>query len=161
MFKLIKRENGFTLVEVLVALSIMAMVAVIFLLALVMAGKAVLLAQEKTIAESIARSQIEYVKQQGYDYNEDDPEFYHIYKTAGVVQADLIEKHPSFSVWSVIGWDNEGNPIEEEGVHGVYWNGVDNSPVNAVSDSGIQKIGLVIKHGENVVFYLEGYVVDR
>jgi len=150
MVKLIKKENGFTLVEVLVALSIMAIAALIFLLALVMAGKAVLLAQEKTIAESIARSQMESVKQGGYIYWETD-NGYHIYDTI------VLEEHPSFTVWSVSVWAEENTLVEE--VRGVNWDSVNNIP--DAGDSGIQKIGLVIKHGENVAFYLEGYVVDK
>ncbi len=164
MFKLIKKENGFTLVEVLVALSIMAIVALIFLLALLMAGKAVLLAQEKTIAESIARSQMEYVKQQGYQ-EENDHDDYYTYKTAEQVQEDL-SLHPSFSVWSVTDWGNIENPIVYplndsyiEGVHGVDWDSIGNGPAD--NDSNIRKLGLVILHGEKVVYYLEGYKVDN
>ncbi|HAS04897.1 MAG TPA: hypothetical protein DCR71_03965 [Dehalococcoidia bacterium] len=153
MVKLIKKENGFTLVEVLVALSIMAIAALIFLLALVMAGKAVLLAQEKTIAESIARSQIEYVKQQGYDYDEATYSGYYVYLT----NTEVLNEHPSFTVWSVSVWAEENTLVEE--VRGVNWDSVNNIP--DAGDSGIQKIGLVIKHGENVAFYLEGYVVDK
>ncbi|MDD4923681.1 MAG: type II secretion system protein [Dehalococcoidales bacterium] len=153
MFKMIKRENGFTLVEVLVALSIMVIVALIFLLALIMAGKAVLLAQEKTIAESIARSQMEYVKQQGYNYDGATYSGYYVYLT----NTEVLTEHPGFTVWSVSAWAEENTLVEE--VRGVNWDGVDNIP--DASDSGIQKIGLVIKHGENVVFYLEGYVVDK
>ncbi len=151
MLKLIRRENGFTLVEVLVALSIMAIVAIIILLALIMSGKSVLLAQEKTIAESIARSQIEYVKQQGYSYNEATYSGYWIYSTIN------LSEHPSFSVWSVSEWAEENTLVEE--VRGVNWNIINNMPAN--NDSGIQKIGLVIKHDDRAVFYLEGYVADR
>ncbi len=61
--KLVKRERGYTLIEVIVALAIFAIVSVAFLVALVTAGKALLLAQERTTAESIARSQMEDIKE--------------------------------------------------------------------------------------------------
>jgi prepilin-type N-terminal cleavage/methylation domain-containing protein len=64
--KLKKNEKGFTLIEVLVALAIVSLVVVAFLMAMGTAHKATFISNERTTAESLARSQMEYVKNQAY-----------------------------------------------------------------------------------------------
>ena len=64
--RLKKNERGFTLIEVLVALAIVSLVVVAFLMAINTAAKANIIANERTTAESLARSQMEYVKGIGY-----------------------------------------------------------------------------------------------
>jgi len=67
-------EKGFTLIEVLVSLSIMALVAVGFVSGLSTSLRSLMVTEEMTTAESLARSQMEYIKNQNYttsgDYNE-------------------------------------------------------------------------------------------
>lgn len=67
MLKLMKSEKGFTLIEVLVALGLLGIIAVVFLTGISISSRAVLIADERTTAESLARSQMEYVKEQPYD----------------------------------------------------------------------------------------------
>ncbi len=55
-------ESGTTLIEALVALAIVGMVAVTFLSGLATTSRAALIADEQSTAESLARSQLEYVK---------------------------------------------------------------------------------------------------
>lgn len=55
-------ERGTGLVEVLVAVAIMAIVLTIFLSALVTGGLGVNVVHERVTAQNIARSQLEYVK---------------------------------------------------------------------------------------------------
>ena len=59
---MIKSEKGIGLIEVLIALSILGLIAAAFLSGLATASKALLIADERTTAESLARSQLEYVK---------------------------------------------------------------------------------------------------
>ena len=66
MTKLMKNEKGFSLLEVLMALGLMGIIAVAFLIGIASSSRAVLLADEKTTAESLARSQMEYVKEVDY-----------------------------------------------------------------------------------------------
>jgi prepilin-type N-terminal cleavage/methylation domain-containing protein len=68
--KIIKSERGITLVEVLVALALLGLIAATFLMAISTATKAIYIADERTTAESLARSQLEYVKEQEYDEND-------------------------------------------------------------------------------------------
>jgi prepilin-type N-terminal cleavage/methylation domain-containing protein len=64
-------ERGLTLIEVLVALSILAAVSTTFLLGMTTSSKAVMVNKEQITAESLAKSQMEYIKRQ--DYRVDQP----------------------------------------------------------------------------------------
>jgi prepilin-type N-terminal cleavage/methylation domain-containing protein len=71
------RSGGFTLIEVLIALALVGIIAIAFLSALSTASMALITADERATAESLARSQMEYVKNQEYiDYSEPDHEDY-------------------------------------------------------------------------------------
>jgi prepilin-type N-terminal cleavage/methylation domain-containing protein len=73
-----KSEKGFSLVEVIVALGLMAILAVGLLSGLATTFRAGGISQERVIAESLAKSQWEYIKAQDYiltaDYDDADPE---------------------------------------------------------------------------------------
>ena len=71
MKSLLKNEEGISLIEVLVALAILALIGVGFLSALATSSKAIIIADTRTTAESLARSQMEYVKDQPYSVEED------------------------------------------------------------------------------------------
>ena len=67
-------ERGLTLIEILVALGILAAVAVVFLLGMSTSSKAVMVSQESVAVDSLAKSQMEYIKSQDYiNVNEYDP----------------------------------------------------------------------------------------
>lgn len=59
-------ERGLTLIEVLIALGIFAAVATTFLFSMSTSTKAVITTQEHVSAESLAKSQMEYIKHQDY-----------------------------------------------------------------------------------------------
>ena len=67
-------SRGFTLIEVVIALALFGIIALTFVSALYTASIALILADERATAESLARSQLEYVKNQLYDF--DDPQSY-------------------------------------------------------------------------------------
>jgi len=62
-------SRGITLIEVLIAVAILGLVAVAFLSALATASTAIIIADERTTAESLARSELEYVKSQNFSEN--------------------------------------------------------------------------------------------
>jgi prepilin-type N-terminal cleavage/methylation domain-containing protein len=64
--KLVSGQKGTTLIEVLIAIAILGMIAVPFLTALSTSSRALIIADERTTAESLVRSEIEYVKSQYY-----------------------------------------------------------------------------------------------
>ena len=73
-----KRQKGFALIEILVALALMGITAVGLLSGLATTFRAGTISQERVVAESLAKSQWEYIRAQDYiptaDYDPDDPE---------------------------------------------------------------------------------------
>lgn len=63
------RESGVTLLETIVALAILGTIAVTFLSGLATTSRAAFTADEQATAESLAQSQMEWVKNAGYSYN--------------------------------------------------------------------------------------------
>ena len=59
-------ERGLTLIEIIIALAILSAVAVVFLLGMTTSSKAVMVSQERVAAESLAKSEMEYVKSVTY-----------------------------------------------------------------------------------------------
>ncbi|MBN2186868.1 MAG: prepilin-type N-terminal cleavage/methylation domain-containing protein [Dehalococcoidia bacterium] len=68
-------SKGVGLVEALIAVAILGMIAVAFLNGLFTAFKSDIVASEQTTAESLARSELEYLRNISYDsfYNSDEP----------------------------------------------------------------------------------------
>jgi prepilin-type N-terminal cleavage/methylation domain-containing protein len=84
-------SKGFSLIEVMIALALMAIIGVAFLGALATASKAILIADEQATAESLARSQMEYVKNQDYiDYSEEPHDFYDLITPPGGYEIDPL-----------------------------------------------------------------------
>jgi len=151
MKSLMKNEKGFTLIEVLVALAILAIVGTGFLMALAIASKAIIIADERTTSESLARSQMEHVKNQDYS-------------TINVYWDYTVTDSGPSSSYEPDWWDNAPPPSVPDG----YTVNVSATPLpdpeNSGSDLvGIQKITVSIYHNDesNPVLTLEDYKVDR
>ena len=75
--KSMRSERGFTLVETLVSVAILGAIGVALLSGLSTANKGLAISQERTFAESLAKSQVEYIKSKDYisvtNYDSDDP----------------------------------------------------------------------------------------
>jgi len=72
-----KSESGISFIEILVSLSIVAVITVAFINGMSGAFKGIEISQERVAAESLAKSQIEYIKIQDFvsvaTYNPSDP----------------------------------------------------------------------------------------
>ena len=160
-------SRGFTLIEVLVAIALIGIVAVGILSALSTISTTLVVADERTTAESLARRQMEYVKSQGYNpasvLNDYNPTYQ---KISGIPEG--------YSLYSV---NRDGVRVVD--IVGIPWDSEINRPVD--TDNGLQKVSLVIIHkdkqNEDKVIYtfindndywaygekiiLEGYKVDR
>jgi prepilin-type N-terminal cleavage/methylation domain-containing protein len=143
-------SRGFTLIEVLVALALVGIIAIAFLGGLSTASRAVLTADVRTTAESLARTQIEDVKNQDYiDYSDPDrepPEYY--------LEIDEYPEHYDIEV--------EVEPIytdPETGESSPYSYNEESGAFDG--DDGIQKITVVVSHDYEVVVTLVSYKVDR
>src|SRR4030043_1637082 len=59
-------ERGLTLIEILVAMGILAAVAVVFMVGMTTSFTSVMISQESVASESLAKSELEYVKSAAY-----------------------------------------------------------------------------------------------
>ena len=63
------QSPGFTLIEILIALALFAIIGVVFANGLATASRATITADVRTNAESLARTEMEYIKNLGYADN--------------------------------------------------------------------------------------------
>jgi prepilin-type N-terminal cleavage/methylation domain-containing protein len=126
------RARGFTMIEVVIAIAIIGIIGVAVMSALATASIALIIADERATAESLARSQMEFVKDQGYNATQPGGEV--IYTK--IPDIDIPE---GYAIWSV---NRDGEVVGD--VIGIPWAGNASKPAN--EDGGIQKIALVITH---------------
>jgi type II secretory pathway pseudopilin PulG len=157
--------RGFILIEALIGIALVGIIAVAILGALSTTSTVLIVADERTTAESLARRQMEYIKGQGYQVESAVTDA--IYqKISGIPEG--------YSLWSV---NSTGEIVEE--IMGIPWDSQDSKPVD--TDKGLQKVALVIIHkdkqnqdkviytfvndnpywADGVEIILEGYKVDR
>jgi prepilin-type N-terminal cleavage/methylation domain-containing protein len=134
-----KREKGFSLIEVIVALALLGMVAVSFLGALAGGSNAIFIADERATGESLARTEMEYIRNQDYS---PAPWAYEL--PSGAPPADP-------PTW----WD-PANPHTLPQGYDNYAANINAEPLHD-TDDGIQEITVVIKHLGKEIFILEGY----
>jgi prepilin-type N-terminal cleavage/methylation domain-containing protein len=123
-------SRGFGMIEVVIAIALIGVIAVAILSALSTASIALIIADERATAESLARSQLEYVKNQEYDPAPDGGE---------VIYLEIPDIPDGYAIWSV---NRDGEIVGD--VIGVPWASDVSKPANV--DEGIQKIALVITH---------------
>ena len=142
-----RASGGFTLIEVLIALALFAIIAIVFAGGLATASRAVLTADVRTRAESLARTQMESIKNEQYSPA----------PTEGVGNYTKINVPAGYSICSF----NRTSPPANCGprILAIPWDSGNNTAVP--TDNGLQKITLVIMHDDRQVITLEGYKVDR
>jgi type II secretory pathway pseudopilin PulG len=77
------RSRGLTLIEVVIAIAFIGVIAIAFLSALSTASTVLIVADERATAESLARSQMEYVKNQADLPDPGELPIPSVYKEAG------------------------------------------------------------------------------
>jgi prepilin-type N-terminal cleavage/methylation domain-containing protein len=124
-------EKGFSLIENLVAMVVLSIIGLVILSGLYTAAKSDLISQEQTRAESLARSQIEYIKTQPYS------------TTGEYALADAWSSSPGYSIV-----DTFDSPMV------VF---LDADLNELTSDSCLQKIRISVTHGNKTVLTLEDF----
>jgi len=155
-----KDEKGFSLIEVMIAILLLGIVAVAFLGALGTASKAIFIADERATAESLARSQMEYVKNLDYQTAPYDPGPPPIPGEAVYLDAK-ISVPSGYEIRSV---KRDGSEDTSKNIIAVPWDSQLNPPPEGRAvdmDAGLQRIKLVIYHLDKKLFELADYKVDR
>ncbi len=145
MLRSMKNEKGFTLIGVMIALLLLGIIAVALLGALATASNAIFIADERATAESLARTEMEYIKNCEYEY------------LSAPWSYELPSNPPSWDTTHALpaGYDGysltvDGNLFDADGDDDV-------DP----DDEGIQKIIVTVKHHDKEVITLENYKVER
>lgn len=126
---------GFTLVETVVGMGLLGFVAVAFLSGTAGASRAAQISDQRVAAESLARSQMEYVKSQNYK-SQAQP---------GNRDYDLYPFPTGYSGQLVVA-------------------ALDPATLSALppdQDLGLQSLTITISRGGRAMFAVEGYKVDR
>ena len=145
-------SRGFSLIEVAIAIALIGILAVAIMGALSYASTVLIMTDRQATAESLAKSQMEFIKNQEYDPAED----------GGVGNYDEI---PSMSIpygYTILS-ENRTPGQYVPSILGIPWNSGNNTA--APEDKGLQKIKLVVSYeivrpDRKVVeeqFILEGY----
>jgi type II secretory pathway pseudopilin PulG len=143
-------RKGMTGIEVLVALGILGLVAVVFLGGLSTALKASYLADERSVAESLARSEMEYVKSQEYSTD--------AWSYTVTTSGSSSTAQPSwFDPGHALSAEYAGYSVE---VGAEDFDADEDGELDA-DDEGIRRITDAVKHNSEEIFVLASYKVDR
>jgi prepilin-type N-terminal cleavage/methylation domain-containing protein len=136
-----RNEKGYTLIEIMIALALLGVIAVAFLGALATASNTIIVTDKHATAESLARSEMEYVKKQ--DYSVVPWDF-----TVTSSQRSFINK-PSW-------WDTSPPPLLSSDYDG--YTVIVSASLLHDTDDRLQKITVTVNHlDDNDVITVEGY----
>ena len=126
-----RNEKAFALVETLVGIAILGLISIGILSGLTLAARSNIIADEQTTAESLARTQMEYVQQQTYDAS----------STPGYNSSPSLNLPSDYSVTtSVVCIDSKNN---------------------GPGDDGLQEITVTVLRNAQTVFRLVDYKSER
>ncbi|MEN8615262.1 prepilin-type N-terminal cleavage/methylation domain-containing protein [Dehalogenimonas sp. THU2] len=147
------KKNGFSLIEVIIAMAILVIIGSAFLGALYTGIKATELANLRTTAESIGRSQIEYLKRPNtYDaispYDVDSVTLKYSTSPDIVLPPNFMIETDAIRL--------SRNVLDEDTLQ---YELIPSNPSNI--DNGIQSITITISYKNEIILILEDYLVDR
>jgi prepilin-type N-terminal cleavage/methylation domain-containing protein len=143
------KSKGITLLEVLVALALLGIIAVAFLSGLSTALKAVKVSDMHSTAQSLATSQLEYVKSQDYDNTTD-------------TGTDAIYSQIDFSEYSdyfIRGVRRDGTE-DSSNITGIPFDPNTGVVCGLGNDMGIQNVTIKVYHSDKLLFTLTDYKID-
>ncbi|MBM3155619.1 MAG: hypothetical protein FJ008_09900 [Chloroflexi bacterium] len=130
-----RSQAGLSLVEVLVALGILAAVGATFMIGLTVSSRASMVSQERVSAESLAKSQMERIKGWQYDDANNPPQ----YGDAKLPTEDIPDGYDLI----------------------IYAERLDPQEDGTGNDDGIQKVTVTVTLNGEAVVTLENYKVNR
>ncbi len=151
MLKSMRNEKGLSLMEVVIALALLGVIGLAFLGALSTASKGVFVTDERATAESLARSEMEYVKRQPYAEDDYIPWAYDV--PSGT---SPIGQLPDW-------WDTDHTLPDGHDDYSatVYADPLDPDNDGTTDNDGLLLITVTIYHLGDEVITLEGYKSAR
>jgi prepilin-type N-terminal cleavage/methylation domain-containing protein len=144
--KLNRSQKGLTLIEVLIAIAILGMIAVPFLTALSTSSRGIIIADERTTAESLVRSEMEYIKNSPYN----STGFSYNISTTPTKPPSWDSSHALDSHYAGYSVNVTGVPIDP-----------DTGEALSSGDKNIQNITVKVYHGDKLVLTTSTYKVNR
>jgi len=124
-------QNGFSLIEILVAIALVGILGMAIPGALSTANRTTIISNEHTMAESLARSQMDYIQNQSYDSIDNPP-----------VYAVLSNLPATYSIVTLM-----ATRLDPKGD-------------GTAQDDGLQQITVTVKHGTEIVYTLIDFKVN-
>lgn len=125
------RSRGFTMVEVVIAMLLLGIIGVAVLTSLSYASTVLIITDRRATAESLAKTQMEYVKSWNYTSA----------PTEGVANYTKITDIPDgYTIWSV---PRIGPPVDNV-IIGIPWDSGNNT--YSKYDLGLQKITVIVSY---------------
>ena len=126
-----QNQNGFSLIEVLLAMALVGILGTSVPGALSTANKTMFVSNEHTMAESVARSQMDHIQNQNYDSTNNPP-----------VYTVLSSLPTGYSIVT---------PMTAR---------LDPKVDGTANDDGLQQITVTVKHGTKIVYTLIDFKVN-
>jgi len=124
-------SRGFSLIEVSIAIALIGVIVVAILGSVSYASTVLIITDRQATAESLAKSQMEYIKNQ--DYIPADPGDVAIY-----YEIPSISIPAGYTIWSV------NRDDETDDVVGIPWSS--GNSTEAYYDNGLQKITVIVRY---------------
>jgi prepilin-type N-terminal cleavage/methylation domain-containing protein len=176
--RLLKNEKGYSLIELTIGLLILGIIGAAFFSGMNNIIMTSIRNDRQAEAMSLAQSQLEYIKQQPYNWNDTDPDNNLDRDNNGEPDPDNTEMIGKY--WTIIkpadtpanfeiyGWDDNKAEYGEYAQFAKFWDVTSTVEPKDLpdedfpeSDTGIQVIKIVIKQNNNEVIELYGYKADH
>ena len=151
MLRAIRNEKGISLIEVIIAIALLGIIGLAFLGALSTASNAIFITDERATAESLARTEMEYIKRQSYCDDDYIPWAYELPSGTSPIG--------QFPDW----WDSDHTLPDGYDNYSVTVSATSLDPDEdgTGDDDGLRLITITVNHLGDEVITLEGYKSAR
>ena len=130
-------SRGFTMVEVVIAMLLLGIIGIAVLTSLSYASTVLIMTDRRATAESLAKTQMEYVKSQNYTSAPTQG-------VANYTKITVTDIPEGYTIWSV---NRDGDAVNDGGndpIIGIPWDSENSTYLKY--DLGLQKITVIIKY---------------
>lgn len=152
MLRAIRNEKGISLIEVIIAIALLGIIGLAFLGGLSTASNAIFITDERATAESLARTEMEYIKRQSYCPEDQIPWAYELPSGTSPI-GQLPDEWWDTGHGLPPGYDNYSLTAGAVSL--------DPDGDGTSDDDGLLLITITVSHLGDPIFTLEGYKTGR